>query len=152
MDNSGGADQRRLEAMTPRQNRLYFRDWGSVRAACNAHGWPVPDRHELHVRALGYDRSHLDFTNEDLDKVLAEFRAISRSDDLAGQLRQQEQPRLRLLYRIRQLAPEPYWRAIARDKFGTADEASLDLEQLRQLVMTLTARARSRQRRGIPVA
>jgi len=138
--------------MTARQNSFYFREWGSVRAACKAHGWPVPDRHELHVRALGYDRSHLDFSNEDLDKVLAEFRAISRPDDLAGQLRQRDQPRLRLLYRIRQLAPEPYWQAIARDKFGTADEASLGVEQLRQLVMTLTARARSRKRRGLSIA
>ncbi len=138
--------------MTASQNRLYFREWGSVRAACKAHGWPVPDRHELHVRALGFDKSHLDFNNEDLDKVLAEFRAISRPDDLAGQLRQRDQPRRRLLYRIRQLAPEPYWLKIAQDKFGTADEASLGLDQLLQLVMTLTARARSRQRRGVPVA
>ena len=63
--------------MTASQNRLYFREWGSVRAACKAHGWPVPDRHELHVRALGFDKSHLDFNNEDLDKVLAEFRKLS---------------------------------------------------------------------------
>jgi hypothetical protein len=138
--------------MTASQKRLYFREWGSVRAACKAHNWPVPDRHELHVRALTYDKSHLDFTDLDLDKVLAEFRAVSHPDDLAGQLRQQDQPRLRLLYRIRQLAPDRYWKAIARDKFGTADEASLGLDQFRQLVMTLTVRARSRQRRGVPIA
>ncbi len=49
---------------------------------------------------------------------------------------------------IRRLAPEPYWRAIARDRFGTTDETRLDLEQLRQLRITLAARARSRQRRA----
>ena len=138
--------------MTFSQNRLYFREWGSVRAACKAQNWPIPERHALHVRALGYDKSHLDFTNEDLDKVLAEFRAITRPDDLAGQLRQQDQPRRRLLYRIRELAPEPYWRAIARDKFGTADEASLDLGQLRQLLITVSARARSKKRRVASIA
>lgn len=130
--------------MTSKQRALYFREWGSVRTACQQQGHPVPGRHELHIRALGQDKSHLDLTNEDFDRVLAEFRAISRPDDLAAQLRQQDMPRRRLLYTISQLAPEPYWRAIARDKFGTADLDSLDLEQLRQLRLTLAARARSR--------
>jgi hypothetical protein len=135
--------------MTTLQNRLYFREWGRVRAACKQEGFPIPDRHDLHVKALGLDKSHLDFTNEDLDQVLAEFRAISQPDNLAAQLRQQDQPRCRLLYSICRMAPEPYWRAIARDKFGTADETRLDLEQLRQLLITLSARARSCQRRAI---
>jgi len=133
--------------MTPLQNSLYFRDWGKLRAACQQQGHPVPDRHELHIRALGQDKSHLDFTNEDFDRVLAEFRAVSRPDDLAAQLRQHAQPRTRLLYTIMRLAPEPYWQAVARDKFGTTDLDNLDLEQLRQLRITLAARARSRERR-----
>ncbi len=84
--------------MTALQNRLYFREWGRVRAVCKQHGFPVPDRHALHVKALGLDKSHLDFTDADFDQVLAEFRAISQPDNLAAQLRQQEQPRCRLLY------------------------------------------------------
>ena len=134
--------------MTALQNSLYFREWGRVRTACKQQGFPIPDRHSLHVKALGQDKSHLDFTNDDFDRVLAEFRAISQPDNLAAQLRQQEQPRRRLLYSICRMAPEPYWRAIARDKFGTADETRLDLVQLRQLLITLAARARSRQRRA----
>jgi hypothetical protein len=130
--------------MTPLQNRLYWREWGWVSRTCKHAGHPVPDRHELHVKAIGFDKSHLDFSNEDLDQVLAEFRAITRPDDLAGQLRQQDQPRIRLLYSIRRLAPDPYARAIARGKFGTPDLDSLDLPQLRQLRITLTARARSK--------
>ena len=136
------------DAMTALQNRLYFREWGSVRAACKQQGFPIPDRHGLHVKALGLDKSHLDFTNDDLDQVLAEFLAISQPANLSAQLRQQEQPRRRLLYSIWRMAPEPYWRAIARDKFGTADETRLDLVQLRQLLITLADRARSRQRRA----
>src|ERR1019366_4411859 len=137
--------------MTTLQNRLYFREWGRVRAACKQQGFPIPDRHGLHVKALGVDKSHLDFTNEDLDQVLAEFRAISQPDNLAAQLRQQEQPRLRLLYSICRMAPEPYRRSIAQDKFGTADETRLDLVQLTQLRITLAARsARKRRQLRLP--
>jgi hypothetical protein len=138
--------------MTTLQNSLYFREWGRVRAACKEQGFPVPDRHALHVKALGQDKSHLDFSNEDFDLILAEFRALSQPDNLAAQLRQQDMPRRRLLYSIRRLAAEPYWRAIAQDKFGTTDETRLDLEQLDQLRLTLAARARSRTRRQAAAA
>ena len=130
--------------MTPLQNSLYFREWGRVRALCKAQGLPIPERHNLHVKALGQDKSHLDFSNEDFDRVLAEFRAVSQPDDLAAQLRQQDMPRRRLLYSIMRLAPEAYWRSIAQDKFGTSDETRLDLAQLKQLQITLAARSRSK--------
>ena len=133
--------------MTALQNSLYFREWGRVRAACRQQGFPAPDRHALHVKALGLDKSHLDFTDQDFDRVLAEFRAISQPDNLVAQLRQQDMPRRRLLYSIMRLAPEAYWRAIARDKFGTAEESRLDMNQLKQLQITLAARSRSRSRR-----
>ena len=138
--------------MTALQNSLYFREWGRVRATCKQQGFPVPDRHSLHIKALGQDKSHLDFTNEDFDRVLAEFRALSQPDSLAAQLRQQDMPRRRLLYSIRRLADEPYWRAIARDKFGTDDESRLQLEQLTQLRITLAARSRARNRRQAAAA
>ena len=138
--------------MTALQNSLYFREWGRVRTTCKQQGFPVPDRHALHVKALGQDKSHLAFSNEDFDLVLAEFRALSQPDHLTAQLRQQDMPRRRLLYSIHRLAPEPYWRAIARDKFGTADETRLDLDQLRQLQITLVSRSRSRSRRQAAAA
>src|ERR1039457_3450629 len=127
--------------MTALQKSIYFREWGRVRAACKQQGFPVPDRHSLHVKALGQDTSHLDFTNDDFDRVLAEFRALSQPDDLPAQLRQQDMPRRRLLYSIMRLAAEPYRRAIAQDKFGTADETRLELAQLTQLRITLAARS-----------
>ena len=139
-------------AMTALQNSLYFREWGRVRTACKQQGFPIPDRHSLHVKALGLDKSHLDFTNDDFDRVLAEFRALSQPDDLPAQLRQQDMPRRRLLYSIMRRAPEPYWRAIARDKFGTDDETRLDLAQLTQLRITMAARSRSRTRRQAAAA
>src|ERR1035437_5480131 len=100
--------QTQPQTMPPLQNSLYFREWGRVRAACKQQGFPIPDRHSLHVKALGQDKSHLNFSNEDFDQVLAEFRAISQPDNLAAQLRQQDMPRRRLLYSIRRLADEPY--------------------------------------------
>ncbi|HRT57624.1 MAG TPA: hypothetical protein P5038_13440 [Candidatus Paceibacterota bacterium] len=128
--------------MTRAQDQLYWREWAAVVRTCKAHGWPVPDRHELHASALGSDKSHLDFTNADFDLVLAQFRAISQPDNLGAQLRAQDQPRARLLYSIRRLAPEAYSAKVARDKFGTADLDELGLGQLAQLHITLAARAR----------
>jgi hypothetical protein len=102
----------------------------------------------LHVAALGADRSHLAFTNEDFDKVLGGFRSYSRPADLAGQLRQLNQPRIRLKYAVHALAPAPeYWAKISRDRFGTDDLDALSIEQLTQLRNTLAARGRDRQRR-----
>src|ERR1035438_10400804 len=116
--------QTQPQTMTPLQNSLYFREWGRVRTACKQQGFPIPDRHSLHIKAIGLDKSHLDFTNVDFDLVLAEFRALSQPDNLAAQLRQQDMPRRRLLYSIRRLANEPYWRAIAPDKFRSEEEPS----------------------------
>lgn len=126
--------------MTPLQNRLYFREWGRVRNTCKAQGLPIPDRHGFHVKALGRDKSHLDFTNSDLDRVLAEFKAVTQPADLVVHLRLQDMARRRLIYSLSQVAPEPYWRAIARDKFGTDDPSILDMNQLRQLRITLASR------------
>jgi hypothetical protein len=88
--------------MTTKQKYLYFTEWQKAKKAACQSGSDLKesDRHTLHIRALGQDKSSKDFTNEDLDKVLAEFRAISRPTSLNSQLRQIEQPRTRLLKKI----------------------------------------------------
>ena len=86
--------------MTSSQKSLYFREFGAARRACLEAGAPDPDRHALHVRALGTDVSSRALTNRQLDAVLAVFRAISAGDNLNAQLRQQIQPRIRLLWKI----------------------------------------------------
>ena len=102
----------------------------------------------MHMAALGIYRSHLAFTNEDFDRVLAGFRAHSRPADVGAQLRQLAMPRIRLKYAISSLAPAPeYWAKIARDRFDTDDLDALSIEQLTQLRNTLVARGRARQRR-----
>ena len=134
--------------MTAKQNSLYWREWGALVRYCKANGLPAPDRHSLHAAALGAEKSHLAFSNEDFDRVLAEFRANSRPADIGAQLRQIAMPRIRLKYAINALAPAAeYWAKIARDKFGTADLHALSLKQLTQLRNTLADRRRARQRR-----
>lgn len=148
--------------MTKPQEKLYWREWAAVRAA-----WPEADRHELHIRALGKDTSHKAFSNVEFDKVLAEFRSVSRPNDVASQLRQLRQARTRLLWKItteqvsllsvllagetefdRRAAAERYVLNIIRDRFHAEDINDLsdhspgdgiksDLEMLRD---TLDAR------------
>lgn len=128
--------------MTPKQDALYWREWSKVRKA-----QPDADRHALHVRALGDDKSHKDFSNKEFDQVLAEFRAITAPADVAAQLRQLAQSKTRLIWSIRQKAPEAYWTTIAIDRFGTDDLADLSESQLTQLRNTLAARQNSLRKR-----
>ncbi len=82
--------------MTPAQTSLYFFHWGKVRQHYLAKGIDPKQvdakRHELHIKALGGRKSSKDFTNADLDKVIATFRAIYDGGNFDAQMRQQEQP------------------------------------------------------------
>lgn len=82
--------------MNAAQTSLYFREWGLARAWYVAHGidpkQPDNKRHELHRKALGRDKSSKDFNNDDLDKVLAAFRAVHDGGNLDAQLQQLDQP------------------------------------------------------------
>lgn len=92
--------------MTPAQTSLYFFEWGRVRKHYLARGIDSKQadnkRHELHKRALGRDKSSKDFSNAELDKVIAVFRAVSDDANLDAQLRQLDQPenrRMRMIER-----------------------------------------------------
>lgn len=128
--------------MNPKQQALYWREWAQVRAKR-----PEADRHALHTEALGCDKSHKDFTNEDFDKVLGVFRAASEPDNLDAQLLQLDQPRRRLAWKIQQLAPEAYRNKIMLARFGTTRLADLDPSQLTQLRNTLAARSNALRQR-----
>lgn len=84
--------------MTPKQKSLYWREWAAVRAAK-----PDADRHDLHHQALGQPKSSKEFSNADLDKVLAVFRSISDPTNLAAQLKAQNGRRHRLEHRLAEL-------------------------------------------------
>ncbi len=77
--------------MSPRQNALYWREWAAAKRALmpGRATWTKYEenehRHELHLEALGQEKSHLEFDNDDFDHVLSAFRAKSRPGDLKAQ-------------------------------------------------------------------
>lgn len=87
--------------MTPKQTQFYWSEWAAVRRVCLAKGWAVPERHELHVKALGKEKSSKDFSNGDFDRVLQVFRSFSRPDSVNAGLRQERMPRSRLEHKIK---------------------------------------------------
>lgn len=165
-------------ALTPPQLSLHWREFAAAKRACLAAGHPMPDRHELYVKAgvlagPARAKSLTKFNNGDLDKVLAAFRALSRPSDLEPQLNADRQVRIRLEYSIRDLASQitqhpvhladPYWQAVYRDKFwggglnpsnpGQPPElALLSVPQLIQLRDTLEARLASKRRKDRPTS
>jgi hypothetical protein len=92
-------------SLSVNQDRLYWREWGKAVKHCKASGLDAPDRHELHVKALGVDKSHKDFTNSDFNKILGVFRAVSQPGNLNAQKRQIEMPRKNVLVRIEDFEP-----------------------------------------------
>lgn len=127
--------------MTKAQRTLYWREFSAVKRV-----YPEADRHDLHVQALGQDKSSNDLGNADLDKVLAVFRAISRPSDLDGQVQQVEQPLRRSRWAMEQVMlclalyvdhPDAYRDAIIRDRWPTHTVRTLSADQLRHVRMTI---------------
>jgi hypothetical protein len=85
--------------MNSAQTQKYFWEWGQARAWYVAHGKTKVEadamRHELHKKALGADKSTKAFTNGDLDKVMAAFRAIHDGGNLNAQMDAEDQPERR---------------------------------------------------------
>jgi hypothetical protein len=82
------------------QTRKYWWEWSRAREFYLGRGLTHEaadaKRHELHRKALGRDKSSKSFSNADLDKVIAAFRAVWDGGNLDAQLRQIEQPEQRL--------------------------------------------------------
>lgn len=77
------------------------------------------ERHAIHVRALGFDKSSTELTNADFDKVKAAFLAIIKPGDMEAQIAQAAMPQTRRLVTLRHYLaaigrPEEYAEAIAR--------------------------------------
>lgn len=160
--------------MTAPQKTLYWREWGAVSRRCKADGVEVPQRHELHARALGENKSHKDFTNADFDKVLAEFRAWSQPGDLRGQMRQEAMPETRMLWVLdHELVPKllvvmdglptcrpkalgvahNYVGAISATKYGERDFRRLAASDLQNLLRDVTrAVGRMAHKKGLSSA
>jgi hypothetical protein len=96
-------------------------------------------------QATGYFASSRALTNAEFDRVIDLLRLLANPDDLANVARYLDPEagdRRRYLHTIGRVKAE-YSRAVARDKFGVADVESLNLQQLRQLALTLRLRLKS---------
>lgn len=135
--------------MTARQNAFYWQLW---QKACAVNGWDRSDeemRHSIHVSALDYDKSHLDFDNREFDRIINALKLCINPDDLTAVMffgDELQGEKKRLLWRIRHTAPEPYIKAISSDVFGTIYFEDLDVSQLEKLRNTLANRARAWKR------
>jgi len=147
--------------MNAAQTNLYFFEWGRVREHYLGRGLDPKQadakRHELHVRALGGRKSSKDFTNADLDKVIATFRAITQPCDFNAQMRQQNQPDRRKSVEVTRIGElkhhiganagyeAGYVASIVRSNFGTDQLGSLTFEQLKRVAGILERRVRQLQ-------
>lgn len=127
--------------ITKKQDRWYWLEWAKVRRAD-----PTVARHQLHISALGKDKSHKEFTQEEFDQVIAEFLSISEPENLDAQIRLLKQPKTRLIFRIRRMAPEAYVKELLMDRWKTDDLNELDVSDLHQLRNTLKSRSNALRR------
>ncbi len=139
--------------MTPTQRKSFFiQRWP---AACQAQGWNPQDR-DLRLRivgqALGREVLSLnDLDNKgDVDRLFAHLGMLC--DDVRATI-ETDRPDLgaarRLRWKIAELVKvlgAAYVLRICRDRFHAAID-DLDAEQLRQLLITLSARAQAGARR-----
>lgn len=107
-------------------------------------------RRVTHLVVLGRQVSSQDLDNRSLDQVLTTFRLLADPDNLQAVIDRdnpQAVDRKRLEYAVRNCGwPEAYVLHVCREKMGTTNWLSLPLDRLHQLVITLKARRRARQR------
>ena len=124
--------------MNAAQTAKYFFEWGRARdyflGRGLSHALADAKRHELHRKALGRDKSSKEFSNTDLDAVLAVFRAVWDGGNLDAQLAQIDMPERRAAMAVRRievlklsLGLQPgresgYVTGIAKNLFGAAAE------------------------------
>lgn len=146
--------------ISPKQNALYWRLWSQAkRALLNGRETMTGDeenkrRRELHVRAIGQNKSHYDLTNREFDLVLAELRAVIDPSDLRGQLRQQNQHATRLNWGLRKVMRElgVNWHYVAgivhrmneNGELSSNRVDALNVDDLRKVMIAL----RKHQQRG----
>ena len=139
--------------ITPKQRALYFRLWGQVRRQLRTGGYTPAEadkvRKEIHEREIGSAKSSNDLSNPELDKIFAAFRAMLPGADLNTQLDAMDQPRKRLIWKIRSVGlTEGYIMGVAQDRFGTRKWEKLEIPKLEQLRITMIERGRAFARRN----
>lgn len=130
------------------QQDMFWAKWRDICALTQwGHEVAETERHAL-LRRAGFsslrDVDHL----EGFDRVLAQLLALEKPDSVGDQMRQQDQPKIRLKHAIGKLSPgNNYLKAVMRNKFGTDDWDDLSIKQLTDLRNTLAARNATAQRK-----
>jgi len=144
-------------SLSKKQNFLYWRLWSAV---CRQQEWKNGDdnhRHACHVQALGFDKPHADFTNDDFDKIITLFKHLSQPDSLSAQIEADQYQdgddpglRRRYLWIIKQAGlTENYWHDYyssmhdsGRFSNPLADWQTLPISELKTLMDFIVNRAR----------
>lgn len=138
--------------MTDAQTKRYWRDWSQIRKMLIEMGDFSKDdadaeRKQIHIRALGCDKSSKDLTNKDLDKIFKAFKEYLVLID--GPKKSTGEPDgecKRLIWAITQTGLEdPYLESIAKDQFGRTDWRNLSEDQLTKFRFT-AVRASARRK------
>lgn len=111
------------------------------------HRGPKSDdfRHACHILALGQNKSSLDLTNDECQRIVDLFNVLARPDDLnavmdwADPLRSKKR---NLIIQARAKAPEAYIKALLKD-YHVACLEDLSIDRLRKLCFTLNQRQAS---------
>lgn len=137
--------------MSPAQQRLYFRAWAATRAVLRSRGLSPADadarRHALHVEALGAAKSSKDFTNRDLDLVLAAFSRVRTGEapDLPAQVGELKRRHYVLRQRLASLDEEKAYAQAIATRMGLG---LLDSLRFHELDKVLAALRKEQQRRA----
>lgn len=139
--------------MTKLQTLLYWKTWGQVKKTLIEFGGfskeeAEAERHQIHIAALGKDKSSKLLNNRDLDTILDHFRSylVLADGPTKDPKRADVQPCTRLIYAIESTGlPDAYLEAIARDQFGTSEWRKLSEAELTKLRFTAVNRSRKKQ-------
>lgn len=139
--------------MTKAQTARYWRQWGQIRKMLVELGDfskedAEAERKQIHIRAIGSDKSSKDLTNKDLDKIFDAFEGYLVL--LSGPKKDTGEPAgecKRLIWAITRTGLEDsYLTSIAQDQFGTPDWRSLPEDKLRLFRFTAVSRAAARRK------
>lgn len=130
--------------MTVVQHGLYFRllDQAAVAVGAKSKVQREELRQRIHLAAFGGPKSAKAINHlKEFDAFKASALAVIHPSNLHLQMRQAEMPTTRLVFAIRQLAPEAYIIAESDRKFHTSDWTALDESALTMLRNHISARA-----------
>lgn len=140
--------------MTEAQLSLYRRRWGKVRKLLRTLGEFSPkdadaERHVITREALNYDKSSLDFTNKEFDKVLAKLdeRLVLLEGPKEPKAEDAEDLKRMIWSLVQSGFNDAYLNKISADQYGVASWRDLSLADMRKLRITITQRSRAKNRR-----